>query len=45
MTYSYLPDRKAQNRAEGLALTTPPPCLLPLHILRAAGLLFPLFLP
>ena len=26
-------------------LTIPPPCLLPLHILRPAGLLLPLFLP
>ena len=26
-------------------LTAPPPCLLPLHILRPAGLLLPLFLP
>ena len=33
---------KCQNRA---AVTIPPPCLLPLHILRPAGLLLPLFLP
>jgi hypothetical protein len=26
-------------------LTIPPPCLLPFHILRPAGLPFPLFLP
>ena len=26
-------------------MTTPPPCPLPLHILRPAGLLLPLFLP
>ena len=26
-------------------MITPPPCLLPLHILRPAGLLLPLFLP
>ena len=34
---------KVQNRAEQI-LTILPPCLLPLHILRPAGLLFPLFL-
>ncbi len=28
-----------------MSLTIPPPCLFPFHILRPAGLLFPLFLP
>lgn len=40
--YNFVRDMKNENEA---VVTIPSPCPLPLHILRPAGLLLPLFLP